>query len=679
MSIVRWTGSVLTTFGLLVSLFAQEGERITIPPQIMTYEQLASLLTTPERRVYADDSLKRRAILIHLRERSWDEARRLLEYGLELRIRQYQDDRGNPYWLLERDREVAKRDARFFDQYVRVVTQQIQDDLKHYDALLAQPLQSLQEAYRHPERSDQGDSELASLTLDTPLPEDLRRKVEQPMRLYWAQSLDGYVMLRWMRRHWNEHLTRKMIRERGLIMLQPRALGVEGLDEETLTSFIRFIWRGFWVLGDTPAEPQESYDLAMGVVGWDPATRQLVPYADLLSPLEPGTGWLFFPVQVKTEPLYLETLFRQMSPEALRFVQALNQRQHEAFQGDSPLKKPFRIQKGSWLSEILQQYAVQLKQEVLMELAPEQEWVYSAPGEIQTSLQAVLSTPTLVPVLPDSEDTWAPALLALTISASQEATLEVENNPLPLLLLLSFYAHYTTDLPEYASVRTFQQALVERMRNIWRFERHDGVLIARNLLGFLSRIYDYPFEALVDLERQAVVGSDGVPRIPAEARWRFVSALSRAPSSEVPAIEGYRMARYLEAEPPTWPLLALLDRMPNKQYYWKRLRRGEQVEIPFTVLGADAGDRLLNLWRMNTFYYGELMPFGYRNTWHPDFAFYLRRGRVSLSPDEDRISVSLLWYVWDPENGEWTTRAFSVGEFGWAWLGEPAQTTSAPR
>ncbi len=671
MSIVRWTGSVLTTFGLLVSLFAQEGERITIPPQIMTYEQLASLLTTPERRVYADDSLKRRAILIHLRERSWDEARRLLEYGLELWIRQYQDDRGNPYWLLERDREVAKRDARFFDQYVRVVTQQIQDDLKHYDALLAQPLQSLQEAYRHPERSAQDDSESVPLTLDTPLPEDLRRQAEQSMRLYWAQSLDGYVMLRWMRRHWNEHLTRKMIRERGLIMFQPRALGVEGLDEETLKSFIR---EGYWFLGGA-SEPQESYDLAMGVVGWDPATRQLIPYADLLSPLEPGTGWLFFPVQVKTEPLYLETLFHQMSPEALHFMQELNQRQHEAFQDDSPLKKPFRIREGSWLSEILQQYAVQLEQEVLMELAPEQEWVYSVPESIQTSLQGVLSTPTLIPSVSDRRGLSALAVLMLLGVQSQEAW-EEETAP---LLLLSFYAHYINDLPEYASARTFQQALVERLRNIWRFERHDGVLIAHNLLGFLSRLYDYPFAALVELERQAVVGSDGVPRIPAEARWRFVSALSRAPSIEVPAIEGYRMARYLDAETPTWLLLALLNRMPNKQYYWKRLRRGEQVEIPFTALGADAGDRLLNLWRMNTFYYGRLEPFGYRNAWHPDFVFYLRRGRVSLFPDEDRISASLLWYVWNPENGEWTTREFSVGKFGWAWLGAPPQTTPPPR
>ncbi|CUU34886.1 hypothetical protein DCOP10_11224 [Armatimonadetes bacterium DC] len=263
MPIVRWIGFVLMAFGLLVSLFAQEGEQITIPPQIMTYEQLARLLTTPERPVYAEDSLKRRAILIHLKDRSWDEARRLLEYGLELQIRQYWDDEGNPYWLLERDPEAAKRDARFFDQYVRVVTQQIQDDLKRYDTLLTQPLKSLQEAYRNSEPSNQTDSEEVSLTLDTPLSEDLRHRAEQRMRLYWAQSLDGYVMLRWMRRHWNEHLTRRMIRERGLIMLQPRALGLEGLDEETLTSFIRS--GGHWFFGDTSAESEEHTTLRWGL------------------------------------------------------------------------------------------------------------------------------------------------------------------------------------------------------------------------------------------------------------------------------------------------------------------------------------------------------------------------------------------------------------------------------
>ncbi|CUU10139.1 hypothetical protein GBSOP10_10641 [Armatimonadetes bacterium GBS] len=671
MSIARWIGFVLMAFGLLVSLFAQEGEQITIPPQIMTYEQLARLLTTPERPVYAEDSLKRRAILIHLKERSWDEARRLLEYGLELQIRQYSDDQGNPYWLIERDPETAKRDARFFDQYVRVVTQQIQDDLKRYDALLAQPLKSLQEAFRNYDPPDQTDSEAVSLTLDTPFPEDLRRHAEQGIRLYWAQSLDGYVMLRWMRRHWNEHLTRKMIRERGLIMLQPRALGLEGLDEEALTSFIRVGW--YWFPEDTPADPKEAYDLAMGVVGWDPATRHLIPYADLLSPLEAGTGWLIFPVHVKTEPLYLEALFRQMSPEALRFVQELDQRQREMLQGDSPLKKPFRIRKGSWLSEILQQYALQLDHEVLMELAPEQEWTYGAPAEIQMSLQAVLSAPTPLVLSPDSSNEnpgWL-TILAYQVREDEEETASH--------LLLYSCAHCLPDLPEHASARTLQQALSERLRNIWRFEQHEGVLIARNLLGFLSRIYDYPFEALVELERQAVVGSDGIPRIPPEARWRFVHALSRAPSNAIPAIAGYRMTRYLEADTQLWTLLALLDRMPNKQHYWKRLQRGERVEIPFTMLGADAGDRLLNLWRMNTFYYGGLKPFGYRHAWHPDFMLYLRRGRVSLFPSEDGISVSILWYVWNPESSEWDARIFSVGEFSWAWLGEPPQTTPSSR
>jgi len=666
MPIVRWIGFVLMAFGLLVSLFAQEGEQITIPPQIMTYEQLARLLTTPERPVYAEDSLKRRAILIHLKDRSWDEARRLLEYGLELQIRQYWDDEGNPYWLLERDPEAAKRDARFFDQYVRVVTQQIQDDLKRYDTLLTQPLKSLQEAYRNSEPSNQTDSEEVSLTLDTPLSEDLRHRAEQRMRLYWAQSLDGYVMLRWMRRHWNEHLTRRMIRERGLIMLQPRALGLEGLDEETLTSFIRS--GGHWFFGDTSAESEEAYDLAMGVVGWDPATRHLIPYADLLSPLDAGTGWLFIPVHVKTEPLSLEALFRQMSPEAVRFVHELDQRQREAFEGDSPLKKPFRIREGSWLSEILQQYAEQLGQEVLMELAPEQEWVHGVSTSTQTTLLALLSEQRLFvqgegsvwlsPPIDQVDSDWEPAIAAV---------------------VLSWNAHYLPDLPESASVNTLWQVAATRLRNIWRFEVHDGVLIARNLLGFLSRVYDYPFDALVELERQAVVGSDGIPRIPPEARWRFVHALSRAPSNAIPAIAGYRMTRYLEADTELWTLLALLDRMPNKQHYWKRLQRGEGVEIPFTLLGADAGDRLLNLWRMNTFYYGGLQPFGYRHAWHPDFMLYLRRGRVSLFPSEYHISVSILGYVWDLENSEWDARTFHIGQFSWAWLGEPPQTTPSSR
>ncbi len=373
-------------------------------------------------------------------------------------------------------------------------------------------------------------------------------------------------------------------------------------------------------------------------------------------------------MHVKTEPLSLEALFRQMSPEAVRFVHELDQRQREAFEGDSPLKKPFRIREGSWLSEILQQYAEQLGQEVLMELAPEQEWVHGVSTSTQTTLLALLSEQRLFvqgegsvwlsPPIDQVDSDWEPAIAAV---------------------VLSWNAHYLPDLPESASVNTLWQVAATRLRNIWRFEVHDGVLIARNLLGFLSRVYDYPFDALVELERQAVVGSDGIPRIPPEARWRFVHALSRAPSNAIPAIAGYRMTRYLEADTELWTLLALLDRMPNKQHYWKRLQRGEGVEIPFTLLGADAGDRLLNLWRMNTFYYGGLQPFGYRHAWHPDFMLYLRRGRVSLFPSEYHISVSILGYVWDLENSEWDARTFHIGQFSWAWLGEPPQTTPSSR
>lgn len=616
--------------------FSQESATITIPPQIMTYEQLAEILTTETRTVRADSSLKGRGILIHLKNRSWDEARHLLEHGLELEIREYHDDQGNPYWLIRRDPNAQKRDAHLFDQYVRVVTDYIQQDLQRYDPLITQSLEALREAYSRGGDSDE-DENTPNLFRDfderMPLPSKWWENTYRWYRLYWAQSLDGYVMLRWMRPRWDEHLTRRLIRERGLIMLQPRALGVGELDEETATTFLRGL-----------EFPEEAYDLAMGVIGWDASTRRVVPYADLLAPVDAGTGWLFTPVHIQTEPIGLDSLFQQMGPSASQYFEERTERQYEGLQENPYLYKAFQCKHAHTLSEIVQAYATQLHQEVLMELAPEREWGHRAHNLPQLTL-AMLADPA-----------------SLFLSDSDSYTYEPTSYWWGFELLMH-HAQYFDTLTEPASFYDMFSKVLAKDVGTWRYEYYQGVLIAHNLMAFLDRVYNYPFPELVRLERALKVGSDGSPVVPIEARWRFVQEIARTRTTlaSVPAMQSYRAIRLLDIDFTMLPVLASLERFVRQKSACERLQRGETVSIRFSQLGRESAERIVQFWRLNTFYQMGHQPFGYRYAWHPDLWFYLNRGRILLEPNNGRIEVSLRYPLWDSELEEWHEKKIALG------------------
>jgi len=142
----RWLGMASHLF-ILAYLGAQE-PALTLGPQVMTYEELARALSTKQQRVVVAPRLKQGAVLVYLKNRPRDEAVRLLEYGLELKFAPHADQDGTLYWVMDRDPEVTKRDARFFDQYVRVSTRTIQAQLRRYDQLLARPLTEFPPAYR---------------------------------------------------------------------------------------------------------------------------------------------------------------------------------------------------------------------------------------------------------------------------------------------------------------------------------------------------------------------------------------------------------------------------------------------------------------------------------------------------------------------------------------------------
>ncbi len=636
------------------SLGAQQPEErpeslLTLGPQVMTYEELAIALSTPERRVLVSPDLKQGAVLVYLKNRSWREAVQLLEYGLELRFTASTDSDGITYWLMERDPEVCKRDSRFFDQYARVATQTLQAQLRLYDELLMRPHSALREEYLTSDFSAP-ELQVEDLSWDTSLSFDTLESVRRWARLYWAQSLDGYVMLRWMRSHWNEALTRRLLLERGLIMLQPRTLGVEGLTEYELNTFLR----------GTHAD--EEYNLAQGVVGWSSRERIIIPFCDLLSPYEAGTGWLVMPVTLRVEPPTLEQLFQQMSQEAYAYYTQLSERQVSTLSGYKPAEKPFRVNDANALSELLENFAKELNHEVLMELAPEREmadsFVWTKQKESKWRLSHLLN---------------AAAVLSEP-SGWEWLTLPFVSEPSGWeWLTLPFVASAFTEPTEGdISLRQMLIRWLDSVAGVWRYEVHEGVLIARNLFAFLDRRYRYPLKELLELERAlARLESDETPRKAEKALGilaRFARAVCHQPDPNLPCLSDYRLLKRLGGDIfiRTLPAIMLLERQPNKARLLQRLRSGHEVSLPISALGIVNLDKIVRLWRLNVFHKGVVgQPFGYRHAWHPDFVSMLRQGQFSFSLDEDGRLTTRFVYRTPGEGDEYS---FFIGTF---WLEYP--------
>jgi len=624
----------------ICSLGAQQPEGdsqslLTLGPQVMTYGELANALSTPDRRVLVAPDLKHGAVLVYLKNRSWQEAIRLLEYGLELRFTAYTDSDGVTYWLMERDPEAHKRDARFFDQYARVATQTIQARLRLYDELLARPLSELRSEYYSSFSSPESPSEDSTqaqaedstqaedFTWDTPLSLDTLESMRRWARLYWAQSLDGYVMLRWMRPRWNEVLTRRLLLERGLIMLQPRALGVEGLGEDELNTFLR----------GTHAD--EEYNLVQGVVGWSNRERLVIPFCDMLSPYEAGTGWLMFPVTLRIEPPTLEQLFSQMSKEAFAYYTQLSQRQVSTLSSYKPAEKPFRVNEANALSELLENFAKELNHEVLMELAPEREKVVSFIWQ------------------EEKEGKWRLSHLLNPAATLSEKISSAEDDEEWLKFYLAILAEALTE-PAERDI-TLRQMLIrwlDSVVGVWRYEVHEGVLIARNLFAFLDRRYRYPLKELLELERALCrLEDEETPRKVEKELGilaRFARAVCHQPDPNLPVLTDYRILERLGGDffIQALPAIMLLERQANKTRLLQRLCAGHEVRLPVSTLGIMNLDKAVRLWRLNVFHQGlSQQPFGYRHAWHPDFVAMLRQGLLRFDPNEERnlISVYLIY------------------------------------
>src|SRR5688572_2857071 len=80
---------------------------IALPLRVYTFPELARTLSTGTRTVVCPAAFSQRAVLVHLEKRTWDQARTILQTGLQLRFRRSPDKPET--WLMETDPVVEAR------------------------------------------------------------------------------------------------------------------------------------------------------------------------------------------------------------------------------------------------------------------------------------------------------------------------------------------------------------------------------------------------------------------------------------------------------------------------------------------------------------------------------------------------------------------------------------------
>jgi len=104
-------------------LATSTAQRIGFPPSCYSFEEIARHMSVGGRRVECAPDLRQRLALIHLKPRPWQQARELLEKGLDVRFRPTGDAANR--WILERDPAVVQRERRQRERLARSLDSQM--------------------------------------------------------------------------------------------------------------------------------------------------------------------------------------------------------------------------------------------------------------------------------------------------------------------------------------------------------------------------------------------------------------------------------------------------------------------------------------------------------------------------------------------------------------------------
>jgi hypothetical protein len=130
---MRLWGTVLGCW-CAASLSLATAQQVEFPLEFYSFAEIAQRMSIEGRRIECARDLRQRLALIHLKPRSWQETRELLEKALDVRFRKISDAENR--WILERDPEVVRVERQRRERLANYLDKEAARDIRVFRLLL---------------------------------------------------------------------------------------------------------------------------------------------------------------------------------------------------------------------------------------------------------------------------------------------------------------------------------------------------------------------------------------------------------------------------------------------------------------------------------------------------------------------------------------------------------------
>lgn len=658
------------TAGLLLWATAH-AQQVEFPLDYYSFEEIAQRMSVEGRKVDCARELRQRLAIVHMKPRSWQQAREIVEAGLDIRFRRTSEAENR--WILERNPDAMRQEKRWREQLAAYIERQRDRDAKLLRQLLDKSV-SVEELIKTFTDEYLKDEVLPENFSREELETQMRQSIEAFRKMPIDVALRDWRAFQRMRQRFIQFLQkdttsfdendpfgfyRQFVTEHPLssfgfsqdVLDWARGAATDERDE-TLKNFRELMGSTGVSVPDDPQLMQLMMLNLLGDFSWnygqawarDAIVQQLRPPLTALEALEQGAVLREYVVTLTPEQLawHLNDLEGKLvpldstAPVQAPMVATASWRQnsfsarYEFPNTQSDDLSPF-MRAGSIDDYVFVRWERRRLKRTLERIDPELLRAYEKALETHNQLasQSPISQPITASVHRSAP--FAEVVYRWAHEHKQEIVMEV----------LSLH----TDARE-----PLKGSLAQRMENIstpYLLEQRDGVWIVRCWTAFIDRGVDYPYAAIRNLFRSDF-GYEAWRAFyrtvsPEQARWLMNTSnhlfwnLNEKPDARSPAFP----AKDLSA---AWLIMMILESLPAdvRAQFWNPPADAPAPTIALVQLPLETRTRVLQtltLWRAALL---NLAPLQGRERFLPPSAWFERLRLVRRTPYEWMLELTPL-------------------------------------
>ncbi|MCX7925778.1 MAG: hypothetical protein N2554_08220 [Fimbriimonadales bacterium] len=196
----HWTMLIFLLGGWLLS-----HAQVEFPLEYYSFAEIAQRMSVEGRKVDCARDLQQRLALIHLKSRSWQQARELLETALDVRFRKISDAENR--WLLERDPETVRKERHWREQLAAYIEKRRNRD-SHVFRLMVDESVPVEEAIKQIMEAYEEDRDPFASTDEAQLKTQLAQIIKYFRKLPMEQALREWRAFQRMQKRLSDFMKR---------------------------------------------------------------------------------------------------------------------------------------------------------------------------------------------------------------------------------------------------------------------------------------------------------------------------------------------------------------------------------------------------------------------------------------------------------------------------------------